>query len=109
MFFGAIVLSTMSYAQEKSTTETKPKRITVVKAGEPMKKGTAEKGKEALTPAQELERCKAHLVALDKKEEYLRSDAKRWEEALESGWLKDANKTRATLNQQIQELKKKLG
>ncbi len=96
------------FSQEVEKTEQKPERIRLVKGGESKPVTSTTKVEKEQTPAQELRSCEAQLIALNKKEEYLRANAEEFKTATEAGWFKDAEKTRATLNKRIAELKLEL-
>ncbi|MFT5820236.1 MAG: hypothetical protein ACI8ZM_001475 [Crocinitomix sp.] len=99
-------LSFGSFSQEVEKTDQKPERIKLVKGGEPKASVITKEVKQ--TPSQELESCETQLMALSKKEEYIRGNAEELKLANENGWFKDADKTRAILVKRIAALKLEL-
>ncbi len=69
-----------------------------------MEKTTAPVEKTELTKEQEVQQCKEHLDALDKKEAWLRANPEELKIAQEAGWFEDAAITRARLNARLKEL-----
>lgn len=69
-----------------------------------MEKTTAPVEKTELTKEQEIQQCKEHLDALDKKEAWLRANPEELKIAQEAGWFEDAAITRARLNARLKEL-----
>ena len=100
----AIGFSYTSFSQQADKVDKKPERIKVVKGGE----STPVEMKKKLTPKRELQNCENTLVALDKKEVVIRNNPAELKLANENGWFTDADKTRATLNKRIKELKLEL-
>jgi hypothetical protein len=69
-----------------------------------MEKTTAQVEKTELTKEQEIQQCKEHLDALDKKEAWLRANPEELKIAQEAGWFEDAAVTRARLQARLKEL-----
>ncbi len=69
-----------------------------------MEKTTAPVEKTELTKEQEIQQCKEHLDALDKKEAWLLANPEELKIAQEAGWFEDAAVTRARLQARLKEL-----
>ena len=104
----AVGFCILSFSQETVNADKKPTRIKLVKGGESTTSSKTKEIKSTQTPAQELEKCEKNLIALQKKEDYIRSNAEELKLANENGWFKDAEKSRAVLNKRIAELKLEL-
>jgi len=103
----AVGFCMISFTQEVEKADKKPTRLKLVKGGEPAP-STRTKEIETQTPQQELKKCEEKLIALKKKEDYIRGNAAELKIANENGWFVDAEKTRAILNKRIAELKLEL-
>lgn len=64
------------------------------------------KTQRAETPEQEIARLENHLVALDEKESWIRSNPEELQKANENGWFEDANQSRKEIKARLIELKK---
>jgi hypothetical protein len=86
----------------QAETTNKPERITIVKT----QKHSNPSSEAPLVKEKELneKEIKALLVALDKKEAWIRENPEELELAIENGWFEDAAKTRKTLNQKLKAL-----
>lgn len=104
----AVGFCMISFSQIEEGADKKPVRITLVKGGEPVSSPVTKEVKATKTPKQELEKCEKQILALKKKEVYIRGNAEELKLANENGWFVDAEKSRAILNKRIAELKLEL-
>ncbi|MEZ4936257.1 MAG: hypothetical protein R2799_01545 [Crocinitomicaceae bacterium] len=71
------------------------------------KNGTEVNGRLTEAEQKELRAKKDLLTALDKKEAWIRSNPEEMKKAEESGWFKNAEKTRSEVRKRIKELENK--
>jgi len=88
----------LGYAQETTT----PSKMRIYRM-----ENTTPAVKTELSKEEEIQNCKNHLEALDKKEAWIRSNPEELKLANENGWFDQAAATRATLLARIKELESK--
>jgi len=91
----------IGYAQETTATTSKM-RLYRMESTTTTPVVTSELSKE-----EEIQNCKNHLDALDKKEAWIRSNPEEMKIATENGWFEDAAATRSKLLTRIKELESK--
>lgn len=90
----------------------KPERIKLYKVESPTTTGSTtqsnQNGQKFASAEEEIQYCKGHIEALDKKEEWIRQNPEEHKIALENGWYENAEKQRTELRARIAELEKEL-
>lgn len=105
---GLMFFSFAGISQSAESSEKKTERITLIKGGESSSNETTKPSSKKMSPAQELAQCENQLLALDKKEAYIRSNPEEMKIATESNWFVNADNARAILRKRVAELKVEL-
>lgn len=105
---GFVFFSFVGISQSTEPAEKKTERITLIKGGESSSNETSKSSHKKLSPTEELAQCENQLIALDKKEAYIRSNPEEMKIATESNWFVNADHARAILRKRLAELKVEL-
>lgn len=100
-----IVLGTGALAQSES--EKTVERLKIYRTEKGTSSEEVKKEEKVMTPEEEIEYCEGVILALDQKEEAIRSNPEEFKRATEEGWFKSANETRVAMRNRINELKNK--